>query len=177
MRTIFTFAVFCLLVSSAVLATNFCDDSKYDVKVISKTKFNSEEDVFLKAYKWFNTRTANADMTSDAQLTSIANDLIAWAAHHVSISGASFTITRSTGAIIIDTMSVPPIYPPIENHNTRYEFDKAILCRNEKNEDKSPVVFNHYWVQRLNTTYRFYAKALQTSLNYEWFVFRINVPF
>ncbi len=176
MKTVFALLAFCLLFS-AILADDFCDDSEADVKIISKSKFNSEEDQFLKAYKWFNTRTANADMTSDAQLTSIANDLIAWASSHISISGASFTITRSTGAIIIDTLSVPPIYPAIENHNTRYEFDKAILCRDEGDEEDSPVVFNHYWVQRLNTTYRFYAKALQTSLDYEWFVFRINVPF
>ncbi len=167
----------CLLLATAILADNFCEDSEADTKIISKNTFNSEKATFLKAWKWFNTRTANADMTSDAELTSIAADLVSWSAANVNIPGASYVITRSTGAIIIDTTQVPPIYPNIENHNTRYEFAKAILCRNEKKEDKSPVVFNHYWVKRINATYRFYGKALQTSLNNEWFVFRINVPF
>ncbi len=177
MKAFFALVAVVLVLVGTIQADDFCSDSKADVKIISKSTFNAEEDQFLKAYKWFDQRTANADMSSNDDLTSVANDLIAWAAEHITIPGAAFTITRSTGAILIDTLSVPPINPPIENHDTRYEFDKAILCRNEKNEAKSPIVFNHYWVQRLNATWRFYAKALQSSLDYEWFVFRINVPF
>ncbi len=195
----FTFLVILLLAAVwlAAATREFCSNSVADPKVISPRLFKTEERVFLKAYKWFQARTKNANLNDPEVLAAVAEDLIVFTENNVPIANASFIVVRSTGAIIIDTSFVPPVNPPEENHNTRYsnlqsesfcvqderkmrsytpvhryEVGKAILCREFKT-----LVFNHYFVSRLNQIFRFYAKALQTSTDFEWFTFRINIPF
>jgi hypothetical protein len=62
------------------------------------------------------------------------------------------------------------VNPELENHNTRYEYAKAIQCR----DHGAPVVFEKYFVPRLQKTFHFFAKAIQTGIDGTWFVFRIN---
>ncbi len=121
MKTVLSCLAILLLCTLCLVAgDDFCDDSSADTKIITKSLFNKEKDVFKTAYSWFKGRTAHTDMSSDAELTTLANDLITYVNEEIRNPNISFIVVRSTGAIIIDITQSPPIYPNIENHNTRY---------------------------------------------------------
>jgi hypothetical protein len=152
-----------------VSADSYCDDSAFDSKMTNAATFNRQKALLTESYATFAQWTRNANLT----LKSLADRLLAQVSTYQQADPnmTGWTITRSSGIIIIDTASAPTsVYPNIENHNTRYEYAKAIQCR----DHGAPVVFEKYWIPRLSRTMQFFGKAIQTGSEGEWFVFRIN---
>jgi hypothetical protein len=54
-------------------------------------------------------------------------------------------------------------------HGGRYEFSKAQLCR-----ESAITVYNSYYVPRIGKYFRFYAKAVKTTVDKEWMTYRIH---
>lgn len=168
------------IAATAVQATgglfggDYCDDSAFDPKMIRAADFYRQKGLFASAFAQFRSWTREANLTSAAELQAVADQLAGLAATYAAEFDSAtqgFTITRSSGIIIIDTASAPTmVNPNLENHNTRYEYAKAIQCR----DHGAPVVFEKYFIPRLQKTLHFFAKAIQTGLDGTWFVFRIN---
>lgn len=153
---------------------DFCSDSARDPEQVDAVTWEHEKEVFRNAYALFAARTANADLTN----TSVLNDIGYWLRNYTATIDVGrinrptgFTVTRSTGLIITNAVSEPPTNNVgIENHNTRYEFMKAQLCRDRG----LPIVYDQYFNDRLQKQSRFYAKAIKTGLAHNWHSFRIN---
>jgi hypothetical protein len=169
-------ALLALAATTGVQATfgdSYCEDSAFDSKMIGASDYYRQRGLFQEAYGQFRSWTRNANLTSTTDLQSIANqlkDLAATYAAQYDAATQGFTVTRSSGIIIIDTASANMVNPELENHNTRYEYAKAIQCR----DHGAPVVFEKYFVPRLQKTFHFFAKAIQTGIDGTWFVFRVN---
>jgi hypothetical protein len=123
---------------------DYCDDSAFDPKMIRATDFYRQKGLFASAFAQFRSWTREANLTSNSELQAVADQLAGLAATYAAEFDAAtqgFTITRSSGIIIIDTASAPTmVNPNLENHNTRYEYAKAIQCR----DHGAPVVFEKY---------------------------------
>lgn len=120
----------------------YCSDSAFDAKMTSLTAFQRQRGLFLTAFELFANATIGANLTDTDVLLTLATDLQARAVafRQVEPKVHSFTVTRSSGIIIIDSASSPSVNPALENHNTRYEFAKAIQCR----DHGAPIVFEKY---------------------------------
>ena len=109
---------------------DYCDDSAFDPKMIRASDFYRQKGLFASAFAQFRSWTREANLTSTAELQAVADQLAGLAATYAAEFDAvtqGFTITRSSGIIIIDTASAPTmVNPNLENHNTRYEYAKAI---------------------------------------------------
>jgi hypothetical protein len=141
--------------------------------MIRASDYYRQRGLFQEAYSRFRSMTRNANLTSNAELESIGlqlKELAATYAAQVDASVQGFTVTRSSGIIIIGTAGTPLVNPDLDNHNTRYEYAKAIQCR----DHGAPIVFEKYFIPRLQTTLHFFAKAIQAGVDGTWFVFRIN---
>jgi hypothetical protein len=158
---------------ASLLGDDYCSDSVFDPKMTSATTYYRQKGLFQESYATFAQWTRNSNLTDNSTLTALADRLLNLVPAYTQVDAqmTGWTITRSSGIIIIDTNSAPAmVYPAIENHNTRYEFAKAMQCR----DHGAPVVFEKYWIPRLSRTSQFFGKAIQTGSAGEWFVFRIN---
>jgi hypothetical protein len=152
---------------------DYCADSVFDSKMTSAVTYYRQKGLFIESFATFSQWTRNSNFTDNSTLQAIANRLLDLVPAYTQVDSqmTGWTITRSSGIIIIDTNSAPAmVYPNIENHNTRYEFAKAMQCR----DHGAPIVFEKYWIPRLSRTSQFFGKAIQAGSGGEWFVFRIN---
>merc|ERR1711879_808333 len=166
------FALF-FVINAAQATLFFCQDSQYDPSQPSFSnilKFYAERAVFKDFRDYFEQITKNVDLGN----TTVEANVIEQLKTKLTQKGfdntvLSFTITRSNGDITMDTtLGVNPV---IDNHGGRYSLGKPMLCR-----DFETLVFDYTYVTRTGLQYRFWAQAVQTSVQKQFFSFRWNIP-
>jgi hypothetical protein len=166
------FALF-FVINAAQATLFFCQDSQYDPSQPSFSnilKFYAERAVFQDFKDYFVQITQNVDLGNTTVEAGIINQLNARLTQKgYDNSKLSFTITRSNGDITMDTQL--GVNPVIDNHGGRYSLGKPMLCR-----DFETVVFDYTYVTRTGLQYRFWAQAVQTSIQKQFFSFRWNIP-
>jgi hypothetical protein len=166
------FALF-FLVNAAQATLSFCEDSQYDPvqpAFSNVIKFYAERAVYQDFRDYFVSITKNVNLGNTTVEAGVIDQLKAKLAQKgYDNTVQSFTITRSNGDITMDTtLGVNPV---IDNHGGRYSLGKPMLCR-----DFETLVFDYTYVTRTGLQYRFWAQAVQTSVQKQWFSFRWNIP-
>ena len=168
-------ALFALLfvVNAAQAVLFFCQDSTFDPTqpaFDTLLDFYAERSDFKGLRDYFYDITHNADLgntTVEAEIIDLLKAKLTEQGYD--LATYSFTITRSNGDITMDTgLGVNPV---IDNHGGRYSLGKPMLCR-----DFETVVFDYTYVTRTGLQYRFWAQAVQTSVQKQFFSFRWNIP-
>ncbi len=166
------FALF-FVINAAQATLFFCEDSQYDPTQPAFSNilaFYSERSTFKEFRDYFVQITQNVDLgntTVEAGIIAQLNAKLAQKGYDN--TKLSFTITRSNGDITMDTQL--GVNPVIDNHGGRYSLGKPMLCR-----DFETVVFDYTYVTRTGLQYRFWAQAVQTSVQKQFFSFRWNIP-
>jgi hypothetical protein len=171
------FVLFSALLCSVALGyaniDYYCEDSKWDSvqpAFASSSAFYAERSTFLGFRDYFLQITASVDLGNTTVEASIIDRLNAYlTAQGINNTIQSFTIIRSNGDITMDT--ILGVNPVIDNHGGRYSLGKPMQCR-----DFKTVVFDYTYVTRTGLQYRFWAQAVQTSVQKQFFSFRWNIP-
>ena len=173
MKAILALFAFFFVINAAQATLFFCQDSQYDPGQPSFSnilKFYAERSTFKDFRDYFVQITKNVDLGDPAVEAAVINQLNARLTQKgFDNTKLSFTITRSNGDITMDTQL--GVNPAIDNHGGRYSLGKPMLCR-----DFETVVFDYTYVTRTGLQYRFWAQAVQTSVQKQFFAFRWNIP-